>query len=125
MGLPKTGGRRKGTPNRATLLLREKLAALDCDPAEALVKIAKDLKTPVGLKASIYSTLLPYVHPKRSCVDDSVEERETEKTVEWALEMASEILRIYGPDGTDQKERSTPVIDAEPSQTLKEPNNES
>jgi hypothetical protein len=32
-GLPKTGGRKRGTPNRSTLSLREKLAALDYDSA--------------------------------------------------------------------------------------------
>lgn len=37
IGLPKTGGRQKGTPNRATAVLKDKLAALGCDPAEELV----------------------------------------------------------------------------------------
>ena len=123
-GLPKTGGRQRGTPNRSTTLLREKLAALGCDPAEDLVKIANDLKCPAVLKTNIYSTLLPYVYPKRSAVDDSVEERESGKTVEWALDMAREILRIYGAGATEQKEQSTPAIEAEPSQTTEEPDEE-
>jgi hypothetical protein len=105
--------------------LREKLAALGCDPAEELVKIANDLKSPAILKTNIYSTLLPYVYPRRSCVDDSVEERDSVKTVEWALDMAREILRIYGPGTTDQSERSTPVIEDEPSQPIEELDDES
>ena len=40
-GLPKTGGRAKGTPNRATAALKEKLAALGYDPVDELVKIAQ------------------------------------------------------------------------------------
>src|ERR1700740_3661658 len=45
-GLPKTGGRKRGTPNRSTLSLREKLAALDYDSAVELVNIARDPKPP-------------------------------------------------------------------------------
>ena len=125
VGLPKTGGRQKGTPNRATLLLREKLAALGCDPAEELVKIARDLKSTGVLRSNIYSTFLPYMYPKRSFVDDSVETRETGRTIEWALDTAREILRIYGPGAADQKEESTPAIEAEASQAIEEPENES
>ncbi len=124
VGLPKTGGRQRGTPNRSSTLLREKLAALGCDPAEELVKIAKDLKSPGVLKSTIYSTLLPYMYPKRAFVDDSVEERESGKSIEWALETAREILRIYGPGATKEKEESTPAIEAEPSQTIEEPDTE-
>lgn len=65
-GLPKTGGRGKGTPNRSTVALREKLAALGCDPAEELVKIAQDPKTPVDSKVQIYSTLLPMCIPSEN-----------------------------------------------------------
>ena len=122
--LPKTGGRKRGTPNRATLVLREKLAALGCDPAEELVKIARDSKTPVGFKAHIYSVLMPYMYPKRTFVDDSVEERASGKAVEWALEMASEIFRMYGPGAAEEKERSTPVIEGEPNQVIEERDDE-
>jgi len=34
MGTPKTGGRKKGTPNKTSLAVAEKLAALNCDPLE-------------------------------------------------------------------------------------------
>jgi hypothetical protein len=73
-GLPKTGGRQKGTPNRATSELKQKLAALGCDPAEELVKIAQNHKTPDESKIQIYSTLLPYVYPKRKPMEDSNDE---------------------------------------------------
>jgi hypothetical protein len=73
-GLPKTGGRQKGTPNRATAVLKDKLAALGCDPVEELAKIAQNPKTTVESKIQIYSTLLPYVYPKRKPMEDSNEE---------------------------------------------------
>ena len=124
IGLPKTGGRKKGTPNRATLVLREKLAALGCDPAEELVKIAQDSKTPVGFRMHIYSSLMPYIYPKRTFVDDSVEERASGKAVEWALEMASEIFRMYGPGASERQEHSTPVIEGEPNPAVEERDDE-
>jgi hypothetical protein len=74
VGLPKTGGRQKGTPNRATAVLRDKLAALGCDPAEELVKIAQNSKTTDESKIQIYSTLLPYVYPKHKPIEISNEE---------------------------------------------------
>jgi hypothetical protein len=73
-GLPKTGGRQKGTPNRATSELKQKLAALGCDPLAELVKIARDVNIPVNARVFIYSTLLPYEYPKRKPMEDSNEE---------------------------------------------------
>src|SRR5450631_1732858 len=40
IGQPKTGGRKKGTPNRATLGLKETLDTIGCDPLLELAKIA-------------------------------------------------------------------------------------
>jgi len=37
-GLPKTGGRKPGTPNKRTVEVQERLAALGCDPIEAMAK---------------------------------------------------------------------------------------
>src|SRR3989442_4275853 len=76
-GLPKTGGRKKGTPNKATLVLTEELAALAYDPLRELVSIAKDRKTPVELRVRIHSEFLPYIYPKRKAVDPSNEENRT------------------------------------------------
>ena len=46
IGLPKTGGRQKGTPNRDTLALTEKLAAISCDPLMELAKIGMNHQNP-------------------------------------------------------------------------------
>lgn len=75
LGLPKTGGRTKGTPNRATAALKDKLAALGYDPLEELVTIAQDPKTPVVIKVHIGEGLMPYVYPKRKPEDSSSHER--------------------------------------------------
>jgi hypothetical protein len=68
-GLPKTGGREKGTPNRATLALKEQLDALGCDPLVELAKIAMNKKNAVEIRARCLSEIAPYIYPKRKPVD--------------------------------------------------------
>jgi hypothetical protein len=68
-GLPKTGGRKPGTPNRKTQALTEKLAAMGCDPIEGLAGIAMDANTSPELRVRCFSELAQYVYPKRKAVD--------------------------------------------------------
>ena len=68
-GLPKTGGRTLGTPNKKTQVLIERLEALDCDPIEGLVRIAQDEKISTELRVRCYAELAQYVYPKRKAVD--------------------------------------------------------
>ena len=68
-GLPKTGGRICGTPNKKTALIAEKLAKLGCDPIEGLARIALDSATRVEVKVRCLSELAQYVYPKRKAVD--------------------------------------------------------
>ena len=128
VGLPKTGGRAKGTPNRATVVLREKLAALGCDPAEQLLKIAQDSKTPVEVKVHIYSTLMPYIYPKRKLTDDSNEERVNlnvqTMSKEEALDLARDLISLLTPGAVEQRELSTPVTEGEPNPSVEERSDE-
>lgn len=71
VGLPKTGGRTKGTPNRATLALREKLEAIGCDPFIELAKMGMNDKNSGELRERCLNDLLPYLYPKRKPVDMS------------------------------------------------------
>lgn len=68
-GLPKTGGRVLGTPNKATDALARKLAKLECDPIEGLARIALDPATETALKVRCFAELAQYVYPKRKAVD--------------------------------------------------------
>lgn len=79
-GSIKTGGRKKGTPNKATLLLQSLLDDNDLDPIkgikEALNELAAivcyDPETKITLansKANIYLDLMQYVYPKRKSID--------------------------------------------------------
>ncbi len=73
IGSPKTGGRKKGTPNRATLMLNEKLDAMSCDPLLELAKIAMNEKNPIEIRVRCFSEIAAYVYPKRKPVDMSSE----------------------------------------------------
>ena len=67
----KTGGRRKGTPNKRTdklfKLLQEKYP--DFDPVVSLVDIINDPYTSRALHAYCIRAILPYYYPKRKFVE--------------------------------------------------------
>ncbi len=71
LGLPKTGGRTKGTPNRATLQLKEKIDAIGYDPLIELAKLAMKDKTPVEIAFRCHAEVAAYIYPKRKPVDAS------------------------------------------------------
>jgi len=74
LGLPKTGGRRKGTLNRNTLSIKEKLDGIGCDPVMELAEIAMDSKNPIEIRVGCLSEIASYVYPKRRPVDISSDE---------------------------------------------------
>lgn len=76
-GLPKTGGRRSGTPNKRQHELVVKLEQLGCDPIEGLARIAMAHETTPELKVRAYSELAQYVHAKRKAVEHTSEEDHT------------------------------------------------
>ena len=65
----KTGGRRAGTPNRATLDVRERLAALGCDPVEGMARIAMDPANPPELRGRMFAELAGYIASKPRAVE--------------------------------------------------------
>ena len=70
-GWHKTGGRTKGTPNKRTADVIEKLARLGCDPIEGMARIAMEDANAVELRARMYAELAGYVAPERKAVDVS------------------------------------------------------
>jgi hypothetical protein len=74
----KTGGRSRGTPNKATLDVTERLKALCCDPIEGMARIAMDTKAPLDLRGRMYSGLAQYVAPKRKAIEHSTDPAQLE-----------------------------------------------
>ena len=69
------GGRAKGTPNRQTMLVRDRLAELKCDPVQGLVKIATDPSNTPELRARVYADLLAFSAPKLKAIELAASER--------------------------------------------------
>lgn len=69
------GGRQKGTPNKKSLDISEKIKKLGCDPFEGMIKIAEEalLSKDLALAGNMYKELAQYIAPKRKAVDISTD----------------------------------------------------
>ena len=72
----KTGGRTKGTPNRAKQALRECLSSLylDYDPILAMVEMANDDSLEPSMRLDCHKTIANYIHPKMRTIEYIVED---------------------------------------------------
>ena len=71
-GLPKTGGRKKGTPNKRSKYFNDSMEALGCDPLKILSDLlVSESSLTAQERAQICLTLLQYSFPKRKPVDTS------------------------------------------------------
>jgi hypothetical protein len=75
----KTGGRQKGTPNKATQSIQQRLDDLGCDPIEGMVKIANEAlnNADLQLAGNMYKELAQYVAPKRKSIEHTGVDGET------------------------------------------------
>jgi hypothetical protein len=73
VGRKKTGGRKKGTPNRSTMqrfegqYVSKTLNNAKCDPLESLIRVARKAEKAgnLGLAGRTYGVLMEYVTPKK------------------------------------------------------------
>jgi len=68
-GLPKTGGRKKGTPNKKT---QEQIEAVKSDgitPLEYLLQVMRDEGREPNVRIDAAKAAAPYVHAKLSSVE--------------------------------------------------------
>lgn len=78
----KTGGRQKGTPNKKTTDLLERLG--NYNPLDALLGISQDEDTPLEIQVKINLDLMNYVYPKRKSVEfnDKIDVSLSEKSID-------------------------------------------
>lgn len=78
----KTGGRQKGTPNKKTADLLERLG--NYNPLDALLAISQDEDTPLEIQVKINLDLMNYVYPKRKSVEfnDKIDVSISEQSVD-------------------------------------------
>ena len=66
-------GRPKGSRNKQTLAVTDRLEALGCDPIEGMAMIAMDEKAELTLRAQMFKELAQYIAPKRKAVEMKTE----------------------------------------------------
>jgi hypothetical protein len=66
-------GRPKGSRNKQTLAVTDRLEALGCDPIEGMAKIAMDESADLSLRAQMFKELAQYTAPKRKAVEMKTE----------------------------------------------------
>lgn len=70
VGSTKTGGRKKGTPNKRTLAFSEVLESENIDLLMEVLRSARSLSEKDRI--NVYLTLLPYQYPKRKPTEHQV-----------------------------------------------------
>jgi hypothetical protein len=65
----KTGGRQKGTPNKATAEKAAEVAASGLSPLDFMLKLMRDEEQPLPLRADAAKNAAPYVHPRLAAVE--------------------------------------------------------
>ena len=81
----KTGGRKRGTPNKRTQQVAEVLRELHCNPIRGMAEIASNKRHPIELRAKMYAELAHYVYPKRKAVDMHFDE--LDEPIKFTLEI--------------------------------------
>ncbi len=66
-------GRPKGSRNKQTLAVIDRLEAFGCDPIEGMAMIAMDESADLSLRAQMYKELAQYIAPKRKAVEMKTE----------------------------------------------------
>lgn len=67
----KTGGRKKGTANKNTQQVIDKLNAMGCDPIQGMAEIAAEARMngDLALAGTMYKELAQYIAPKRKAIE--------------------------------------------------------
>src|SRR5215204_6631888 len=92
----KSGGRKQGTPNRATAARQAAITASGLTPLEFLMSVLRDEKNDPALRFEAAKAAAPYVHPKLAAIqhlDDrsvALEEVSQMSDEELAHEMAAD-----------------------------------
>lgn len=86
IGYPKSGGRQKGTPNKATTVVAEILQARNINIVDEALNLFEQ-SIDVEFKAKILTLLFPYVYPKRvDALPDDALDITPENEIDYAKE---------------------------------------
>ena len=65
----KTGGRRKGTPNKATAVRQAEIAGSGMTPLDFILEVMRNEENNLAVRLDAAVKAAPYVHPKLASVD--------------------------------------------------------
>ncbi len=68
-GVPKTGGRKKGTPNKAVAAKAAEVAASGLTPLDYMLSVLRNENNPADVRLDAANKAAPYVHPKLAAVE--------------------------------------------------------
>ncbi len=72
-GLPKTGGRRKGTPNKRTRDFNAAISEAGVTPLEYMLAVLRDEKASSDRRDRMAVAAAPYIHPRLANVEARVD----------------------------------------------------
>jgi len=72
-GTPKTGGRKKGTPNKRTGELQARIRASGLTPLDFMIAIMRNPKAELELRFEAARAAAPYVHARLTAVEHTGE----------------------------------------------------
>ena len=70
-GYPKTGGRQKGTPNKATAARAAEIAAAGLTPLDFMLKVMRDENELPDVRLDAAKAAAPYVHPRLATIENT------------------------------------------------------
>ena len=93
-GHTKIGGRKKGTPNKKTLIRADELLLqLDINPIQKLIELAESDEATIDHKINCYKEIAKYTYPKHRSQDVRIEHQQEYPNV---IE-----VRIVKPDSSN------------------------
>jgi len=69
----KTGGRKKGVPNKATAAKQAEIAASGLTPLEFMLNVMRNEGNEQSVRLDAAKAAAPYVHPKLANIDAKIE----------------------------------------------------
>lgn len=68
-GSPKTGGRKKGVPNKASIARAAAIEQSGLTPLDFMLTVLRDLEQDYGVRLDAAKAAAPYVHPKLANIE--------------------------------------------------------
>jgi hypothetical protein len=68
-GLPKSGGRKAGSPNKATTERVKEIVASGLTPLDYMISVMRNAELPLERRIDAAKSAAPYVHPRLAAIE--------------------------------------------------------